>query len=154
MVLTLDEQGFYYQEISEDQVNPEKVREAKRVLDYCRRLLSLPEIKIIWCTKISREDFEAPGLFGSVLRTLKRIHKDKSSFSGQTRFLGENENTIWLRSDIPLEEVAPTVAHECMHIHDFGLLGFYRPPATQKEREAAERRAEEFAVRASKKLDK
>jgi len=153
MVLTLDEKpGFFYQEIDETEVSPEKIKEAKKVLDYCRRLLSLPEIKIIWCIKINRDSYEAPGIFGPVVRTLKRVHKDDGPFSGQTRFMGENENTIWLRSDISLDEVGPTVAHECLHIHEFGPLGLYRPPVTKQEREAAETRAESFALIVKKAL--
>ena len=146
---------FYYREIVFDhQVGPEKVREANKVLKYCREVLNIPDLTIRWCVKVDKADYEKFGS-GPLADTIRKKHgfeKDEGAFSGQSKFLGELDDRIWIRADIPFDQIGLTVAHECKHVHDFGKYGKYSPPRTQKEKEAADKPAEDFARSVMRKI--
>lgn len=150
--MTLDE--FYYKWIFDHQVDPEKAREAKRVLKHCQEVLNIPDLIIRWCVKIDKADYEGlgSGPLADAIRGKHGLEKDEGAFSGQSRFLGKLDDRIWIRADIPFDQIGLTVAHECKHIHDFGKYGKYRPPRTQKEKEAADKPAEDFARSVMKKI--
>ena len=131
-------EAFYYREIPESEVEREKVKEAHRVLKICQRLLGLPDIKIQWCRRSTKEQYEIDNLFVKLDRNIRRLKhdysnpevkyfKDKNGFSGQVRSLSRNK--IYLMADTPLDQIGLTVAHECKHLAD---LRIYRPPLTEK----------------------
>jgi hypothetical protein len=61
---------------------------------------------------------------------------------------------ILIRADVPMREIALTIAHELKHLADFGLLsGKYRPPYLEEEKKIAERRAEDFARTIIEKME-
>lgn len=159
---------FYYKEIEESEVEPQKVREAGRVLHHCKMILgNLPDIKIQWCKETDEDSYGIDnGLvqLQSILNRLarnnakvdRRYHKEDGSFMGLCCGLTgskEKAKTIWLRADISIDQINLTVAHECFHLHEFGPHGKYRPPLNKKEVEVADKRAENFAQEILKKLE-
>ena len=159
---------FYYREIDQSEVDPQKVKEAERVLCFCEEILSnLPKIKIAWCKEVDRNSYVFDDRLIQIQESLNRLsgnsstkvnrkyHKENGSFMGQCYGLTgskEKGRMIWLRADIPLDQIGLTVAHECYHLHEFGPYGKYRPPITEDENKAAEKRAEDFAIETMKKL--
>lgn len=158
---------FYYREVDQSEVDPQKVKEARHVLHHCEGALrNLPDVKIQWCKETDEANYKMDNSFIKLQSILSRLsgkqsstksqyHSEDGSFFGQCYGLTgskEKGRLIWLRSDIPLDQIGLTVAHECFHLHEFGPLGKYRPPMTGGENEAAEKRAEDFAIETMKKL--
>ncbi len=65
-----------------------------------------------------------------------------AALSGEVR---HGESAIWILADLPRDELAVVVAHECHHVayHTRYGTGYYSP----KELAALEAAAEDFAVR-------
>lgn len=158
---------FYYKKISEDEVDPQKVDETRRVLRHCERILSnLPNIKIQWCKETDEASYGFDNglvrlqsiltrLAGNSSKVDRRYYKEDGLFIGQCYRLTaskEKARTVWLRADIPIDQIGLTVAHECFHLHEFGPHGKYRPPLTKKEMEVAEKKADSFAREVMQRL--
>jgi len=127
---------FYYKEIDENEVDPLKIKEANRVLNFCKNLLALPDLRIQWYVKVEKESFEKSHsiLFGEIIRNLERVNKYKEEFCGMVKVVG-HKNKIFIRADILLDGIKRTIAHECSHHSNFRHYGLFND----------ERRAEGFA---------
>jgi hypothetical protein len=155
---------FFYKKIKESEVEPEKVREAERVLCYCSKVLDLPEIKIQWIKKVNEEDGKIDDLFKRKLELLNRLrgdnfskeetiyHKSNKEFWGQFDWCPGKDDFILVLADPGIDHIKIVVAHECKHVHDFGPRGRYRVPITQEEKDFAEKSAEEFAQKVVREI--
>lgn len=139
---------FYYKEILESDVDPQKVREAREVLKFCSKFLNLPYIKIQWCKKVDKKDFGEPfdSVFGELRKELGALagyRKFKKEFYGMTKCITDKDK-ILIRTDLSLEVIKETIAHECGHRYDFENYGLFN-------NEEMERRADEMARELMKK---
>jgi hypothetical protein len=149
---------FYFEEIAESEVSPKILEKAKRVLDYCQKMLGLRDIiKIHWITQTS-------SAFASALEQLERALKKLAgeSLEGEPKaqrepegeffgrvFSKRGDRIVMVRADLPLREVLLTVAHECQHVADHQI---YRPPWTAEEKQVWELNAEAFAREVLRKI--
>jgi len=133
---------FYYKWIFDQQVDPKKVKEAERVLKYCQKTLNMPRLIIRWCKKIDKETYDKcdKGLYREVIKTLKGLDKHKEEFLGMVKVVSQ-KNIIWIRADIPLNQIGHVVVHECKHIADF-INGYWI------KNEKDEKKTDEFARKA------
>jgi hypothetical protein len=79
-------------------------------------------------------------------------HKSKKEFWGEFDWVPGKDNFILVLADPSIDEIKIVVAHECKHVHDFGPQNRYRPPLTQKEKDFAEKSAEEFAQKVVREI--
>lgn len=138
---------FFYREIGESEVDPLKVKEANGVLEFCKDLLNLPDIRIRWCVKVEKEYFErsCSGVFGEIIKSLAGFNGHKEEFWGLVKVISQKDE-ILIRADIPLVKIKESIAHECKHHRDFRDYGFFN---TNEE----EKRAEGFAREIMKKME-
>ena len=104
-------------------------RAARRALELSTRTLGLSGIKIQWCRKAQKADWELEEIlnklesnFARVMNEVsvlkKTIHKnDIGPFVGLVYYLQHCE-TIFINADYPPKDVAHAVAHECRHLKD------------------------------------
>lgn len=166
-----DDKAFYYREVSSQDIQADKVQEAQRVLAFCKKKLRIPELEIIWCRKIEKSTYELDELFIKLEENLSQIaahtfkvkdrtkiriiyQKSDDHFSGLSKFkwVGKDENKLWISENVSFDQVGLTVAHECQHIHDFNPRGPYRIPRTKREWDMAEERAEGFARKVMREI--
>lgn len=133
----------WFREIPAGQVNPQVCLAAYTMLEYVKADLGLPQIEIRWV-------LEDEPTFARIERLLAELSGnepgtfEKEPFSGLTKSF--HDGVIWVRADLTPREAALTVAHEARHLWQ---LQRYRPPLTQKEREAAEKDAMEYERKAA-----
>lgn len=141
---------FCYKEICESEVDPHKLREAKRVLKLCKNFLCLPGLRIQWCKEIDKKacggSDEGPfkELFES-LRALAGYKKHSEEFYGMVKVISQQDK-ILIRADLPLVEIKKSIAHECKHHSDFRDYGFFNVNEEEK-------RADNFVREILRKLE-
>lgn len=133
----------WFREIPASQVDPKVYLAAYTMLEYVKKDLNLPQIEIRWV-------IEDDPLFGKIDKLLSDIAGvvptsfETEPISGFTKSF--HQNVIWIYANLTPREAALTVAHEARHLWQ---LQRYRPPLTQKEREAAEKDAMEYERKAA-----
>lgn len=158
---------FFYGEIQEEDLPPSVLRSAKKMLNYCKKTLNLPEtVHIRWAKVVDRSAYE---LDAAMLRLQKSFERLAGRYFSQSdtiyksypeEFWGlvygassTKRDQIWVRADIPLEGILKTIAHECQHIRD----GMDFPPEKLfnpcREHDEWERRADRFAEKALREFD-
>jgi len=157
---------FFYKEIGSEEVDSDIRAAAEKVLDYCKAALGLLDpVKIVWIREADQASAELDESFVKLEQALKAALGDRSEVRvlyrrEDTPFYGQMGEKHWLRGkilirgDVPMREIALTIAHELKHLADFGLLsGKYRPPYLEQEKKIAERRAEDFARTIIEKME-
>lgn len=118
--------SFYFKEIEEEKVDSNKLRFAKRLLEFCKYKLNMPDLWIQWVVECSQVDAMCQS-------------RDRS-FWGQ---VGEDDvNKILIRADASLYKIRVVIPHECHHQSMALEYGF---PKTKDDYDIWERRADKFA---------
>lgn len=154
--MTTENRPFYFEEIDESEVSSKILEKAKRVLDYCQKMLGLSGIEIRWIRATSPLeggleilDHMLARLAGDASGDKPKAQRDPDGdFLGRV-FSKRGDRIFMIRSDVPLREVLLTVAHEADHERCHQI---YRPPWTVEEKLAWEEHAEAFAREVLKEI--
>lgn len=99
---------YEYIEIAEGEIRSEKREAVHRAIAFCCKELRIPAPGLRWFAPSDNAfGFSSIGEFaneGDLLGLATRDNKE-----------------IWIRADLPIDETAETVAHECLHILQFFL---------------------------------
>lgn len=166
---------FYFKKIKENELEPEKLCLAKKMLAFCKEKLRLPdEVYIQWTRAVDKASFEFDKLIGKYLENLNKIGTKSSICSSEYFYfseefwgksyskLSDRKNEIVIRADIPLlmsngNGILHVIAHECRHVRD-NLDHSYEEHMSDHwrlvgwENSRWEKRAEDFADKTIKEF--
>jgi hypothetical protein len=116
---------FRYKFVGENELSEYRLREAYKVLQYCREKLKLPDLKLSWIVAVREED--AYGI----------------AFDTPIGGCASKASTIHIRADIPLNDIKFAIAHEAHHLWFGRTYGKTYP--IEGEQEMWEQTANAFA---------
>ena len=166
---------FYYSIIPESTVEAEKVRKAKKVLEFCKESLKqifnreLPEFELQWIELTTQKAYEEDGIFRKFHEAFNKLFSvesprafDPNAFKDGDSVLGmftvrkhsdgSRSPKILLRSDIPIHQIPGTMAHELYHLIYWDIKG--RRPFTLIEQTEQEGMADDFTENLLEKMRK
>ena len=161
----------FFRKVPPEQVSPEKVRLAGRVLALVEKRLGLPPVEVEWCKEITESEYRRIDNLAALdkawqgLRMLAGGRPDCSfknspvfadedgGFGAKVHPFGSGATRIYINAGEAEGRMAFLVGHECKHLADWrdGVLyrGLYADPAV---RQRLEDRADEFGREIEKEL--
>lgn len=114
----------YYELISEDRVDPEKIQNARKIIDRYRKHLEkggadLPEFKLRWFRSAQKEAFEIDRLLRKLSGSREEKYlPEKADIGGVCSIKPlSGKKIIYLREDQSINKLGKALIHELSHVY-------------------------------------